>query len=148
MVKWEKFVRKVINNFPNVDLIGIYDSKNNNEIPNKYIKCESFEDLLSLGIDTIFIATYVRYLSDFTIKALDKGLNVFCEKPPAMNLKEMISIIEKEKNANSVLKYGFNHRYHHSVIEAKKRIKSGNLGKILWFRGVYGKAGSIDFNKN
>ena len=68
-----KIREKVINNFPNVDLIGIYDSKNNNEIPNKYIKCESFEDLLSLGIDTIFIATYVRYLSDFTIKALDKG---------------------------------------------------------------------------
>ena len=26
--------------------------------------------------------------------------------------------------------------------------KKKKLGKILWMRGVYGKAGSIDFNKN
>ena len=76
-------------------------------------KCKNFEELLSLKIDTIFIATYVKYLSEYTIKALGAGLNVFCEKPPAINLKEMSKIIEKEKESSGVLKYGFNHRYHH-----------------------------------
>jgi predicted dehydrogenase len=47
-----------------------------------------------------------------------------------------------------ILKYGFNHRYHYSVQEAKKIIESGSMGKLLWLRGVYGKAGSIDYNKN
>jgi predicted dehydrogenase len=34
------------------------------------------------------------------------------------------------------------------VIEAKKLIESGKMGKLLWLRGVYGKAGSIDYHKN
>ena len=34
------------------------------------------------------------------------------------------------------------------MIVAKKNIETRKLGKIIWFRGVYGKAGSIDFNKN
>ena len=32
-------------------------------------------------------------------------------------------------------------------MEAKKILKS-DLGPLLWFRGVYGKAGSIDYNEN
>ena len=146
--KMGKIRENVINSFPDIELIGIYDKNNSDMIPSKYINCSSLEELLSLKIDAVFIATYVKYLSDYTIKALDAGINVFCEKPPAMNPKEMTKIIEKEKNVSSLLKYGFNHRYHHSVIEAKKIIKRGDLGKILWLRGVYGKAGSIDFNKN
>ena len=146
--KMGKIRESVINNFPDVNLVGIYDNKNYNKIPERYIKCKNFEELLSLKIDTIFIATYVKYLSEYTIKALGAGLNVFCEKPPAINLKEMSKIIAKEKESSGVLKYGFNHRYHHSVIVAKKNIETRKLGKIIWFRGVYGKAGSIDFNKN
>jgi len=33
-------------------------------------------------------------------------------------------------------------------MEAKKIIDSGKMGKLLWMRGVYGKAGSIDYDKN
>jgi predicted dehydrogenase len=33
-------------------------------------------------------------------------------------------------------------------MEAKKHINNNSLGKLLWMRGVYGKAGSIDFHEN
>ena len=33
-------------------------------------------------------------------------------------------------------------------MEAKKIIDSGKMGKLLWLSGVYGKAGSIDYDKN
>ena len=45
------------------------------------------------------------------------------------------------------LKFGFNHRYHDAVIEAKSIVEGGRFGKILWLRGVYGKCGSADFEK-
>ena len=38
------------------------------------------------------------------------------------------------------LKYGFNHRYHDSVCEALRIIKSGELGEIVNLRGIYGKS--------
>ena len=64
-----------------------------------------------------------------------------------MSSEEMKLVIKAEKKYGKILKYGFNHRVHNSVIEAKSIISSGRLGKILWMRGVYGKAGSNIFMK-
>jgi len=46
------------------------------------------------------------------------------------------------------VKFGFNHRYHAGVIEAKSIVNSGRLGKVMWMRGVYGKAGGEGFDNN
>ena len=43
--------------------------------------------------------------------------------------------------------YGFNHRYHDSVQEALKLIRSGEMGKLINMRGVYGKSQLITFNQ-
>jgi predicted dehydrogenase len=109
---------------------------------------KSYDDLLNSGIDVVFICAYNTVLAEYTAKALDHGLHVFCEKPPAMKIKELDTVFDSLKKSKKVLKYGFNHRYHYSVMEAKKIIDSGTMGKLLWMRGVYGKAGSIDYNEN
>ena len=132
-----------------VKLVAIYDVIEVEGIEKNVIFCNSYESLLEQKLDAIFICTYNNVLADYTIQALEKGIHVFCEKPPARTLKELKEV-EKihQKNNNLILKYGFNHRYHYSVMKAKEIIESGDLGKIMWMRGVYGKAGSIDFNKN
>ena len=43
--------------------------------------------------------------------------------------------------------YGFNHRYHDSVQEALRLIRSEELGKIINMRGVYGKSQLITFDQ-
>jgi predicted dehydrogenase len=43
--------------------------------------------------------------------------------------------------------YGFNHRYHESVVDALRLIQSGELGQIINLRGVYGKSKLITFNQ-
>jgi predicted dehydrogenase len=43
--------------------------------------------------------------------------------------------------------YGFNHRYHDSVQDALKILRSGELGRVINMRGVYGKAKLITFNQ-
>ncbi|MCM1175027.1 MAG: Gfo/Idh/MocA family oxidoreductase [Blautia sp.] len=50
-----------------------------------------------------------------------------------------------EEVKDPILKFGFNHRYHNSVIEAKALLDSGVLGEIVCARGVYGKAGAPAF---
>jgi len=112
------------------------------------IFCKTFDDLLKSDIDAVFICAFNNVLSSYTSRALKAGKHVFCEKPPARTTKELESVIEIEKKSNLILKYGFNHRYHYSIQEAKKIIDSGTMGKLLWLRGVYGKAGSIDYDKN
>jgi predicted dehydrogenase len=129
-------------------LISIFEI-NDYECKNKNIyKSNSFEELINLDIDAIIISSYVSVASEYVIRALNSGKHVFCEKPPSMNSKEMLEVIRAEKNSGKILKYGFNHRFHYSVMEAKKLIDDNSLGKLLWMRGVYGKAGSIDFHEN
>ena len=146
--KMGKIRERSIFESPNTNLISIYESSDLIQPDKKIIQCKSFEDLLETNIDAVMVSVYVSFSAECVIKALNAGKHVFCEKPPAMNVKEMRKVIEAEKKSGKVLKYGFNHRFHYSVMEAKKIIENGDMGKILWMRGVYGKAGSIDFHDN
>lgn len=137
---------KILSQRKDIKIVGVYDPVKPEEIDATYYK--SFEDLLRADLDAVFICAYNTVLAEYTAKALNKGLHVFCEKPPAMKTEELEIVFKALKNSNKVLKYGFNHRYHYSVMEAKKIIDSGEMGKLLWMRGVYGKAGSIDYDKN
>lgn len=129
-------------------IIAVFDITKPSNLSNDIIFCHSFDELLSQDIDAVFICTFVDVLAEYTKKALLSKKHVFCEKPPAKTSAELKEVIEIEKNSGMVLKYGFNHRYHYSVMEAKKIIDSNTMGKLLWMKGTYGKAGSIDYNKN
>jgi len=45
------------------------------------------------------------------------------------------------------LMYGFNHRYHESVQDSLRILRSGELGRVINMRGVYGKAKLVTFNQ-
>jgi len=139
---------KEIEKNENTELVAVFDIKKPEKFELNAKYCESFEELLSQDIDAVFVCAFNDVLASYTMQALNAGKHVFCEKPPARTSKELQSVIATEKECGKVLKYGFNHRYHYSVIEAKKIIESGEMGKLLWLRGVYGKAGSIDYHKN
>lgn len=98
------------------------------------------------NVDAVIICTY-NHIAPLVVKeALAAGKHVFCEKPPARTIAEMQSVIEVEKaHPELVLMYGFNHRKHYSIMEAKSIINAGHFGNILWMRGVYGKAGGLYF---
>ena len=62
-----------------------------------------------------FLATIV------TKYFLKKNIHVFCEKPPGRNVQDVRDILNVYKRNDKLkLKYGFNHRYHKSVILTKK----------------------------
>ena len=147
--KMGKIREKSIFNSSDAVLISVYDNTNHEYKKNDgVISCNSYEALLDSNIDAVIVSAYASVAADYVIRALNAGKHVFCEKPPAMNTNEMLEVIEAERNSKKVLKYGFNHRFHYSVMEAKKIINEGVLGKLLWMRGIYGKAGSIDFHDN
>jgi len=138
--------------FKNKDtsLVAIFEqySEVTNEKYADVILCKKYSELLEQELDAVFVCAFNDVTAEYTIKALEKGLHVFCEKPPAHTVAELEKVLAIEQQAKQVLKYGFNHRLHYSVIEAKKLIESEKMGKLLWIRGVYGKAGSIDYDKN
>ena len=83
-----------------------------------------FEDHQSLiehaNVDIVFISLPNKFAANATILSLQKGLHVFCEKPPAKTLAELEEVLlVSQKYPDLKLMYGFNHRFHHSVEEAK-----------------------------
>jgi predicted dehydrogenase len=109
---------------------------------------KNYKKLLEEELDILIVCLTNDIAPEVTIAALNAGLHVFCEKPPGRNVSDIIKVIDVEKNnPNLKLMYGFNHRYHHSVQDALKLVHSGELGKIINIRGVYGKAKLITFNQ-
>lgn len=111
---------------------------------------EGFEDIrvfsdygsvICSDVDAVFVCTPNRITPDVVVAALEAGKHVFCEKPPGQCVADVERILEAERrHPGRVLKFGFNHRYHFGIMEAKKIVDSGEYGRILWLRGVYGKA--------
>jgi predicted dehydrogenase len=105
--------------------------------PNEIFKDDS--------IQAVFICTPNYLIKDLVVRGLDCKKHIFAEKPPGTSVADVEEMIKAERrNPGCKLKFGFNHRLHDSVLEAKRRIESGELGKILWMRGRYGK--SVDKN--
>ncbi len=146
--KMGRIREKTIQDSEEAEVAAIYDVEDHTHNDEKIKICNSYQELLDCDIDAIVISVYVKVAADYVIRALNAGKHVLCEKPPSINSEEMERVIAAEKASNKVLKYGFNHRFHYSVMEAKKLIDEGSMGKLLWMRGVYGKAGSIDFDQN
>jgi predicted dehydrogenase len=104
------------------------------------------EDIIAdPDVQAVFLCT-PNYLNfPLTVQALRAHKHVFCEKPPALNAKQIDEVIEAERSAKELkLMYGFNHRHHDSVRKAKELVDSGVYGRLLWMRGRYGK--SVDQN--
>jgi predicted dehydrogenase len=86
---------------------------------------------------------------EVTIAGLDRGLHVFCEKPPGRTVDDIIRVIRCERRHPKLkLKYGFNHRYHESVRDALQIVRSGVLGRPIDLRGVYGKSKIVSFESD
>ena len=111
-----------------------------------------FNDYKSLiadaKIDVVFISLPNQFAAEASSLSLQKGLHVFCEKPPARTHAELLAVKEQSlKSPNLKLMYGFNHRFHLSVEEAKSIIDSNSLGRIINMKGLYGKSQMISFNQ-
>lgn len=96
------------------------------------------------SLDAIFVCTPNFLNKELTIKGLQAGKNVFCEKPPAFTADDVEEIRQVEARSGKTLMYGFNHRHHSSIKNMKHLIDSREYGDLLWMRGRYGK--SVDKN--
>ena len=107
-----------------------------------------YKSLLKEKLDILMVCLTNEIAPEVTIAGLDHGLHVFCEKPPGRNVEDIVRVIRtEEKHLALKLMYGFNHRYHESVQDALRLIHSGDMGRIINMRGVYGKSKLVTFNQ-
>ncbi len=109
----------------------------------------NYKALLEEPLDALFVCMTNDIAPEATIAGLERGLHVFCEKPPGRDLSDIVRVIRcQQRHPQLKLKYGFNHRYHDSVRDALKLLQSGELGRVINMRGVYGKSKIISFDSD
>ncbi len=122
-------------------VVAIADPKRDPSLPGVPYYGSADELIEDPEVEAVFICTPSYLNKPLTIRALQAGKHVFCEKPPAFSAKEVEEVIQVERAAGGrKLMYGFNHRHHDSIIKAKELVDSGVYGRILWMRGRYGKS--------
>jgi predicted dehydrogenase len=143
--------RQFIVEHPDLELIAVCDRtvKQEGQSEDGVRQYTTYRRLLEEPIDVLFVAMTNDIAAEVTIAGLETGRHVFCEKPPGRNVDDIVRVIEYERRHPTLkLKYGFNHRYHDSVRDALRIIRSGELGSIINLRGVYGKSKILSFRSD
>ena len=137
---------KKISDFQVTAISDINFNKNNKLSGLNYYS--DFKDLIrNENLDVLFISLPNNFAAEATLLGLKRGAHVFCEKPPAKTLNELEPIKKFLLNSNLKLMYGFNHRFHSSVMKAYQIIRDNKFGKVINLKGTYGKSKMISFNQ-
>jgi myo-inositol 2-dehydrogenase / D-chiro-inositol 1-dehydrogenase len=85
----------------------------------------SLDDLLGAGVDAVYVLSPNVLHVEPSIRALEAGLHVFCEKPMATSLADAARVLESARSARGVYQIGFNRRCSAVYAAAKKAIDVG-----------------------
>jgi UDP-N-acetyl-2-amino-2-deoxyglucuronate dehydrogenase len=117
------------------DIVVVCDIKQDRAIAagNKY-RCVSHVDYREMinqeKPDVVHVCTPHFLHREMAIYALERGANVFLEKPMGLNVSDAMEISKKVKEKNAKLSVSFQNRYNPSTKLAKDIIKKGELGRL------------------
>ena len=78
----------------------------------------------------VYIALPVHQHAGWSIRALEAGKHVLCEKPFAMNSDEAMRVLDAAQAANRRVIEAFHNRYHPAFEQMLGWISSGRIGKV------------------
>jgi predicted dehydrogenase len=88
-------------------------------------------------VDIIYVATPHNSHADWSILAMNSGKHILCEKPLAVNQKQVISMIEAAQRNNVFLMEAFWSRFNPSIREAINKSRMGELGDVNYIHADF-----------
>jgi len=104
------------------------------------------------GVDVVYVATPHPFHCENTLMCLEGGKAVLCEKPLAMNEKELLRMISKAREKGLFLMEALWTRFLPSIVRTLELIGSGELGDVRHIKSDFGVKRDFDplhraFNK-
>ncbi len=97
---------------------------------------ETPEALVDSGVDALVIACATPGHAPLLRLAARAGIPAFCEKPVALDLATMDSVLEDVARAGIVVQIGFQRRFDAGYRAAREAVASGTVGRILVMRAA------------
>jgi predicted dehydrogenase len=95
-----------------------------------FTDCDKMFAECELDVVSIALPTFIH--AQFTVKALEAGVHVLCEKPMGLNEEECKTMIAASEKSGKILQIGHCIRFWPEYIKAKELIDSGEYGKLLF----------------
>jgi predicted dehydrogenase len=83
------------------------------------------------GLQALFIGTPPHWHALQFIAACEKGLDVYCEKPLAYDIREGRAMVAAAEKAGNIVQVGFQRRQGANFRAAGEYIRAGNAGRIV-----------------
>ena len=98
-------------------------------------------------VQIVIVSTTHQALAEVCFAAVKAGKHVLVEKPAARRAAELEPVMAAAKQKGVHVRVGFNHRYHPSLLQARKLFEAGVLGDLMFIRGRYGHGGRVGYDK-
>jgi len=134
----------ILNAHPGIELVAVCDpTRYILDVIERYTGVKGYADhremLDRVALDAVVIATPSRLHAEMVRAALDRGLNVFCEKPFCLDLDEGADLVKLAASRSLVGQVGYHYRFVAAFREAKRVIDAGALGEVHHVRAeAYG----------
>ncbi|MBI4906856.1 MAG: Gfo/Idh/MocA family oxidoreductase [Acidobacteria bacterium] len=93
---------------------------------------KAYRELLAMkDIDAVIIASPDHWHATMLTDAVRAGKDAYCEKPLAMDMKELLTCVDTVKKSDRVVQMGTQIRSLPSSMAAKKFVTSGAMGKVF-----------------
>jgi predicted dehydrogenase len=105
-----------------------------------------YQDLLDAQeLDAVVIASPPHWHALQLIAALEKGHDVYCEKPLAYDVREGRALVEAAQKHGRIVQIGFQRRQNKALARVKRFIESGEAGRIVQVEPqIHYTAGTVD----
>src|SRR5205085_9323986 len=92
------------------------------------------------SVDALVVATPDHWHAPATILGCSAGKHVYCEKPASHNPHEGELMVAAARANKRIVQLGTQRRSMEKEIEAVERLRSGEIGRVLFARGWYNNA--------
>lgn len=103
---------------------------------------EDFDELLDAGLDGLVIATPSALHAEQSIRALERGIAVFCQKPLGRSADEVRRVVDAARAADRLLKVDLSYRFTAALTALRGLVRAGEIGEVyaadLVFHNAYG----------
>jgi predicted dehydrogenase len=98
--------------------------------------------LLAAGLDGVVIATPSALHAEQSIRALERGVAVFCQKPLGRTAAEACAVVDSARTADRLLTVDLSYRHTAGMVAIRDLIARGELGRVfaadLTFHNAFG----------
>ena len=93
---------------------------------------QSYQELLQTpGLNAVIIATPPHWHAIPFLAAVERNLDIYCEKPLAYDIREGRAMVDAAQKKKIIVQSGFQRRQSPAIQQVREHIRQGHLGRIV-----------------